>query len=151
MPHGRHIYQTGYDVDMAKICAYPPSQHTLPHWKCVLRCCVNFPSIYLPVPESDWHHSNTYPSISFHVYSLISRCIVHVRHPLHEKKNFHLCFQYPATMTPEKLYTRKEIVMMEKSIADFHTSLYIPAIQSLSFHLPHVHILGTNQCGNPHF
>ena len=33
---------------------------------------------------------------------------------------------------------------METAISDFHTSFYIPAIQKLAFHLPHVRILGTN-------
>ena len=37
--------------------------------------------------------------------------------------------------------------MMETTIYDFYTSFYIPAIQKLSFHLPHVRILGTNHCG----
>ena len=46
-----------------------------------------------------------------------------------------------------KIYTRKELVMMETTISDFHTSFYIPAIQKLAFHLPHVRILGTNHCG----
>ena len=37
--------------------------------------------------------------------------------------------------------------MMETTISDFHTSFYIPAIQKLAFHLPHVCKLGTNYCG----
>ena len=37
--------------------------------------------------------------------------------------------------------------MMETTISDFHTRFYIPAIQKLAFHLPHVRILGTNHCG----
>ena len=37
--------------------------------------------------------------------------------------------------------------MMEKTTSDFHTSLYIPSIKRLNFHLPHVLILGTNHCG----
>ena len=37
--------------------------------------------------------------------------------------------------------------MMEKTISDFITSFYIPAIQKLAFHLPHVRILGKNNCG----
>ena len=37
--------------------------------------------------------------------------------------------------------------MTETTILYFHTSLYIPAIQKLAFHLPHVRILGTNNCG----
>ena len=36
---------------------------------------------------------------------------------------------------------------METTIYDFHTRLYIPAIQKLAFCLPHVRILGTNHCG----
>ena len=36
---------------------------------------------------------------------------------------------------------------METTISDFHTSFYIPAIQKLFFHLPHLRILGTNHCG----
>ena len=35
---------------------------------------------------------------------------------------------------------------METTISDFHTSFYIPAIQKLAFHLPHLRILGTNHC-----
>ena len=36
---------------------------------------------------------------------------------------------------------------METTIFYFDTSFYIPAIKKLSFHLPHVCILGTNHCG----
>ena len=46
-----------------------------------------------------------------------------------------------------KIYTRKELVMMETTISEFHTRYYIPAIQNLDFYLPHVRILGTNNCG----
>ena len=37
--------------------------------------------------------------------------------------------------------------MMDTTISDFNTSFYIPAIQKLDFHLPHVRILGKNHCG----
>ena len=37
--------------------------------------------------------------------------------------------------------------MMETTISNFRTSFYIPAIQKLALHLPHVRILGTNHCG----
>ena len=36
--------------------------------------------------------------------------------------------------------------MTATTIYDFHTIFYIPAIQKLAFHLPHVPILGTNHC-----
>ena len=37
---------------------------------------------------------------------------------------------------------------MESSIVDFHQDFYIPIIKKLEFHLPHVHVLATNHCGN---
>ena len=37
--------------------------------------------------------------------------------------------------------------MIDTTIYYFHVSFYIPAIQKLDFHLPHVRILGTNHCG----
>ena len=38
--------------------------------------------------------------------------------------------------------------MREKTIYNFHISFYIPEIQKLAFHIPHVQILGTNHCGD---
>ena len=37
--------------------------------------------------------------------------------------------------------------MMETTVSDFYTIFYIPAIQKLAFHLPHVRILCRNNCG----
>ena len=48
MPHGRHIYAKASDMAKAKICEYPQSDHTLPHWKCVMQCCSKCPSVNLP-------------------------------------------------------------------------------------------------------
>ena len=150
MQHGRCIYATLYYTSMAKIFAYPPSQYAFLHWKCVLRCCENCLCIDIPYQESDIHHSITYTSIRFHIYHLISIGIVHRRHSLDEKKMCRLCLQYPATMSPAKLYTRKELVMMETSIDGFYTSYYITAIKKLVFHFLHVRILGTNHCVKNH-
>ena len=36
--------------------------------------------------------------------------------------------------------------MMEIQISNFHTSFYIPAIQKLAFHFPHLKILDKNIC-----
>ena len=126
MPHGCHIYATAADMAMDTSCAYPPSQHAFPHCKCVLSCCSNFPRIDLPDQESYKHYSNLSPSIYFHTHHLTARCTVHGRRPLEEKKKFHWCFKDPATVTPAKIYTRKELVIMETYIDDFHSSFYIP-------------------------
>ena len=37
---------------------------------------------------------------------------------------------------------------MESPIVDFNQELYIPAIQKLSFNLPHVSIIGKRHCVN---
>ena len=63
-------------------------------------------------------------------------------------KTCRFCLKYPYTVSTTKLYTRREIFMMQISIDDFHTSFYIPAIKKLSFHLTNVRIIGTNNCGN---
>ena len=148
MPHGCHIYATSADMVMAKMCAYPPPHHKLPHRKCVLCCCSNFPHIEIPDQESDSHHYNAFTSIHFYIYHLIAKCKFHGRHPIDEKKSCPLCFQDPATVKPEKPNIRKELAMMESYIADLHTSFYIIAMQNTAFHLPHIQIIGTNHCGN---
>ena len=41
MSHGRHIYAKASDMENATMCTYPQSDHALPHWKFVLRCCAD--------------------------------------------------------------------------------------------------------------
>ena len=48
MPHGRHIYAKAYYIEKATICAYPQSDHALPHCKCILQCCAKFPCGNIP-------------------------------------------------------------------------------------------------------
>ena len=58
MPHGRHIYAKAYDMAKAKMCANSQLDYVLPHWKCVLRCCAQFPSINIPDQETDDKNPN---------------------------------------------------------------------------------------------
>ena len=62
------------------------------------------------------------------------------------KRRKQLCLQYMDPVPPAKLYTRKEIVIMETSIDGFHTSFFTSTIQNLLFHLPTVRIIGNNHC-----
>ena len=57
-----------------------------------------------------------------------------------------MCKQESSQDKSTKIYTRKELVMMETTISGFHTSFCITSIQKLAFHLPHVRILRTNHC-----
>ena len=130
------------------MCAYPQSDHSLTHWKCVMQCCSKFPSINLPDQETDDQYPDNSPSIRFHLYHIIALCTKHGIFPLTDKNICRKCKQDTVSGQSTKIYTRKELVVMETTIYNFHTSLYIPEIQKLAFHIPHVQILGTNHCGD---
>ena len=53
----------------------------------------------------------------------------------------------PRSDITEKVYTRNDLVLLDTSIIQFQKKFYIPAIQKLSFHLPHVRILGNHHSG----
>ena len=82
MPHGRHIYAKASDMRNATMCTYPQYDHALPHCKCVLRCCAEFPCINIPHQETNKKYKETTPSIMFHIYHIIRRCTAHGRIPL---------------------------------------------------------------------
>ena len=147
MTHGRHIYAKTSDMAHATMCTYTKSDYAIPHWKCVLRCCADCTCINLPDKEIDYQYSYTTPSIRFHTNHIISCCTTHGRIPLKDNKICYICKHESSSDKSTKIYTRKELVMTETTISDFRTSFYIPAIQKLTFHLPHVCILGTHHCG----
>ena len=70
---------------------YTHSDHVIPHWKCVLRCCADCNSINLPDQETTKKHEETTPSIRFHIYHIIGRCTAHVRIPLKDRKICYMC------------------------------------------------------------
>ena len=90
IPHGRHIYDEVSDTENATMCTYSQSDHALPHWKYVLRCCAKCQCINLPEQETDNKYSETTPSILFHIYHIIGRCTAHVRIPLKDKNMLHV-------------------------------------------------------------
>ena len=68
MPQGRHIYAKASDMANATMCAYPQSEHALPHWKYVFQCCSDCPCINIHDQEKTKKHDETTPSIMFHIY-----------------------------------------------------------------------------------
>ena len=116
MPHGHHIYAKAYDMLKVTMCAYPQSDHMLPHWKFAMRCCAKCPSINITDQEIYDQYSNTSPSIHFHIYHLISRCTTHGRLPLTDKKIWCDCKQDTASEQSTIIYTRKDLVMMDSTI-----------------------------------
>ena len=91
MPHRRYIYARASGIVKSTMCAYPQSDHALPHCKCILQCYAKCPSINLPFQEIYDQYSNTSLSIRFHVYHIIARCTEHERLPLNDKKFCRKC------------------------------------------------------------
>ena len=89
------------------MCTYPQSNHALPHWKCVLRCCAKCASINLPDQEKDINDEETTPSIRFHIYHIIGLCTAHGRITLKDKKICFMCKQESSSDNCTKIYTRK--------------------------------------------
>ena len=134
-------------MEKATMCAYSQSDHGLPNWKYVFQCCAKFPSINIPDHETDDKYPDISPSIRFEIYHLIAHCTKHGRVPLTDKKSCLKCQQDTDSVQSTKIYSRKELVMIETKIYNFHTSFYIPDIPKSAFHIPHVQIMGTNHCG----
>ena len=78
---------------------------------------------------SNKHHSNTCHTICFHVCNPFACCSVHGRRQLDERKHSRLCLCDTDHLSPSKLYTRKELVIMETYIDEFHTSFFVTAIK----------------------
>ena len=55
-------------------------------------------------------------------------CNVHVGHPFNENKLCQLCKASYYLKVTARIYTRKDIFMMDTSIVDSHQQLYIPEI-----------------------
>ena len=70
----------------ATMCTYPQSDHALPHWKCVLRCCDECPYINITDQETNKKHEETTPSIRFHIYNIIGNYTDHGIITLKDKK-----------------------------------------------------------------
>ena len=148
MSHGRHIYSKSSDMSRVTMCVYTHSDHALPHWKCVLQCCAKCPCVNISYQETGDQYSDTHPSNTFHIYHLILCCTSLGRLTLNDKKDVCMCKQDSDSEQSTKIYTRKDLVMTEITISNFHTSFYISSIGKVGFHLPRVRIIGANNCGD---
>ena len=88
-----------------------------------------------------------HPKIGFQIYHIITRCTAHVRIPLKEKNIRYMCKQESSSDKSTKIYTRKELLMMDTTISDFIPDTIFHPSKSWLCNLPHVCILGINHCG----
>ena len=58
-----------------------------------------------------------------------------------------MCSTGHSSVTHGKVYTCKDLVLLETLMSEFNNKYYITEIQKLAFHLPHVSIIGTHHCG----
>ena len=93
MPHGSQIYAKAADMANATMSTYLQSEHALPHWKCVLRCCADCPCINIPDQETTKTYEETTPLIRFHIYHIIERCATHSRLSLKDNNICSMCKQ----------------------------------------------------------
>ena len=70
---------------------------------------------------------------------------MHSSHTYHEQTICSICYTVPSYESTDKVYTQKDLVLLETSIAEFYEMFYILDILKLEFHLPHVRILETHQ------
>ena len=58
-----------------------------------------------------------------------------------------MCYTGISSITPGKVYTQKEILILENLISEFHDKYYTSKIQKLAIHFPLVRIIGTRLYG----
>ena len=113
LPHGNLMFPTSSYIAIAKCVHIHHQTMPLPNWKFVLHFCEKCPRMDLMSPKSDQNNSNVSPTIKFHVYQHIALFTVHVICHLNEKNQCQLCETPTDLIVTEKLYTRKDLVMME--------------------------------------
>ena len=140
----KDLHPKAKDAAMSTLCNPFDPQHNLPQWKCVLRCCNNCPPLYQPKEETS--PDGQVPQIYYHVYKTIATCSIHKQRPPEETQFCMLCANNLVTNERGKFTKRKQLVRMCTDIDTFHKEYYQPGIYKLSFHLPHVSILGKHHC-----
>ena len=98
---------------MSIICPCPSQHYGLTHWKYVLRYCDKCPGIITTRQKTNIDVTNTCSPISFHVCRNLSRCNFHGIRPYVERIIFSMCSTYLSYVTPEKVYTRNDLVILE--------------------------------------
>ena len=91
MSNGFHIQKTSTKTVMAKFCLFTSDQHAITHCKRVLRCCTNFPIIFIPGQDPN-KYDTIFFNKTFHVYRLVPCCTFHRKCPYEEKKHVY-CVQ----------------------------------------------------------
>ena len=77
IPHGLNIHKTASDIAIATMCDFLSNKHALPDWRCVFRCCENFPIIVPPGQDAYSDSPNACPKTHSHFYKVVLRYTFH--------------------------------------------------------------------------
>ena len=131
------------------MCNFPSNIHDLNNWICVWYGCYIFPSLVIPVEDSNNSDTN--------ICTTIICMPVNYYHTIqwmtdkHFKKTKHFqCAQSFWQQQQGQNCTYKRTYLIETSIANFHEKLCITVIWKLGFHFSHMCILGHHQCDKEH-
>ena len=116
-PHGFHINTTVPDMAMVTKCTCNYLNNYLKHQKYVLCCCDKCPSIIIPSQEANMDTPKKCTTINFNVNINVLRCTLHLRRPYKEKTTFSMYLNANRKNPLEKLYTQRELVLLETSIS----------------------------------
>jgi hypothetical protein len=147
LPNGLNWHSKPKDALKEVQCpALPDTGH--PKWGCVLGRCQECPTYCIPLEERKYSE-NDEANIKFHHYVNFTRC---TKHGLLTRgaKNCEQCDNQEENMPNKKkgkVSTRKQLTLLERPIGVFLRDFYLPSIEKLAYHLPHVIILSKNHCG----
>ena len=143
LPDGELVNPCAKYSAFASMCDFPEKKSNFPKWSSVLNCCSECTGVFVLDTEISCEDDANVTFIQFYHYKNISSFYFQKQLlPGHGKT-------YPSCTNIEnsengKVSTRKSIVLKSCSILDLHSEYYIPAIEKLAVHLPHVYILGVN-------
>ena len=102
---------------MAENCPFHSQHHGIPHWKFLLRCYDKCPGISITHHDTNKYATNTCSIIRFCVYRDVSRCTLCGIRPYKEQKICSICSTDLSYVTPGKVYTQKDILLLKTLIS----------------------------------
>ena len=156
--HKKHIFLNDSQIHLRYCdaassyhCIYPIIGSKIPKWDCILKCCSDFPMINDPFLESSEQLDRLFPvslhKIKFHIFQNLSKCSINGLRPFKYNNICELCDIIPDKYKKSIIMLKKYFVLHEEVIDVLHEMFYTLTIENVSFHIAHVRILGSMECG----
>ena len=118
---------------------------------CIFNCCSDFPRRNAPYLEPSEQIKDIFPAslhkCKHHIFQNLSKFSIHILRPFKYKNTYELCENIPDKYKKGILMANKCFVLHEEITDALNGKYYIPTIAKLSFHLAHVRIIGSMECG----